>query len=317
MEKQNQNQLLQAENRIEIEGILVEKDLKIKPISRQGKQEEAITGKLDIKTGDNSIHTVEVFSYLKKNDGGENGIAKGLITIMNEYKAVAQEGVGEANADKVRVKLGDLRKNEYYGQDGQLKSYNQYSASIIERVRPDEEFNPRAKFEVEVYIQAVNPEIKNDEETGRVIIKGLVPLYGGKIVPMDFTVANEKAVKYIENNYEAGNTVKLFGEIVNTVIVEKIVEEAAFGEDNEKIKTTTTRELLVTGGLAPYDEENPRAYSSELIKKALVERDTYLDELKRKSEEKKESVNPADAGGFNVDEGDAPSSKGDSYSIPF
>lgn len=309
------NNIPEADNSIEIEGVLLEKDMEYTEV--RGK--EAIRGKLSIRTDENSVHTVEVFSYLKTIDSKtkqerDNGIGKGLVTVKDTFKAVADEGVGEDNADKVRVDMGSIRKNEYYGRDGQLKSYNQYSAQFINRVKAGEEYDPRAKFGIETYIQNVIPEIRGDEETGRLIINGLVPLYGGKIVPIDFVVENEKAVAYIEQNYEVGNTVKIFGRIVNTIQTVKTVEEVAFGDDVETIKEYTVRELLVTGGTPPYDEENPHAYTTEQIQKALVERETELAEKKAKAQSKssnKSSSSKSGAEGFSV------AGKAESLDIPF
>lgn len=303
------SELRQADNRVIIEGVLVEKNLEIKTLSDNRR---AIAGKLDIKTDEHSVHTVEVFSMLLKKDGSENSVAKGLQTVMNDYKSIQE--VGEENADKVRITSGELRKNEYWGQDGQLKSYPQIFTNFINRVKPNEEYNPRATFEVELYIQSILPEIKGEEETGRIVIKGLIPLYGGKVVPHEFVVANEKAIAYIEQNYEVGNTVKLKGNVINSVETRVEIEEMAFGEDIERTITKSVREFLVTGGTPPYDEDGEKAFTPEQIKKALVEREMFIDELKAKAEEKGKSEIMDTTGGFDVGTG---SSNGEKYDLPF
>lgn len=308
--------LRQADNRVVIEGILVEKEMEIKTLSGN---RQAITGKLDIKTDDNSVHTVEVFSFMLKKDGSENGIAKGLVTIMNDYKTVQE--VGEELADKVRVTSGELRKNEYFGQDGTLKSYVQFSTNFVNRLKATDDYEPKATFEVELYVQAIVPEVRDDEETGRLVIKGLVPLYGGKVIPQQFVVADKKAVQYIEQNYEVGSTVKLKGYIINSVQTTTVVEEMGFGEDIERTITKTVRELLVTGGTPPYDEES-KVFSTEVIKEALVERETFLDELKAKTEQKGSTSGGSTntTGGFDVGTSDTSTGTGTGakkYDMPF
>jgi hypothetical protein len=45
---------------------------------------------------------------------------------------------------------------------------------------------------------------------------------------------------------------------------------------------------LVTGGSEPYEEESVNVYDVELIKKALVEREAYLTEMKNKKDQPKQ-----------------------------
>jgi hypothetical protein len=280
----------QADNKVVVEGILAEKRIEVKTSQ---KNEKFITGDLDIQVSENEVHTVSVFSKELKKDGSENGVFKGLETVMNEYKSIADVGIEEA--DKVRVTNGDIRLNEYYGQDEQLKSYPQINTNFINRVQAGEEFNPRAEFEVEVVVRNVKPETnKEAEETGRAVLEGYIPLFGGRVIPFTFTVGEEGA-EYVQDNYESGNTVFVYGQIVN--FKEKIVKktEAAFGKDKETITYNTVREYLITGGGEPYDEENTKAYDIELIQKALVERETYLTEMKNRKQENKKEENK---GGF-------------------
>jgi hypothetical protein len=307
---EKQNVLREAVNQVIIEGILQEIRLEETTVN----DKTAITGEIDIRTDDHSVHTLRVFSYKYKQDGSENSIYKGLQTVMNEYKSIAQ--YGKEDADKVRVTAGKLGVNEYYGQDGQLKTFPQLSTNFINRVQANDEFNPRAEFEVELYVHSVIDEIKNDEETGRAIIKGYLPLYGGKIVPLQFVVENEKAVDYVKDNYEAGSTVKIYGDIRNSVIVTKTTEEVAFGKPKEKIKSTTVREYVVTGGSEPYDEDDSRAYSKDVIKKALVERETYLEELKNKSKKESNSASNSKKG-FDTKADTKPSKNNIADDLPF
>ena len=132
---------------------------------------------------------------------------------------------------------------------------------------------------------AVREEIKNEEETGRAILETMIPLYGGKLVPFEFVVAEDGA-DYVMDNYEKGNTVEIKGNIVNYQKVETFEKEMAFGSNKKETKTTTVREYLVTGGTEPYEEDNPKAYKADVIKKAWTERELFIEELKKKKEEK-------------------------------
>lgn len=308
----NTSEIRQSENKVFIEGIVNEKRMEIKTID--GK--EAITGEIDIKTGDNSIHTVRVFSYkfTKPKDGQaakESSIFKALETVMNEYKTIAVDG--EEAADKVKISGASFGVNDYYGQDRELRSITQLSTNFINRLKSTDAYNPRAEFEIEVYIEAIIDETdKEGVETGRLKIKGLTGVYGGKIIPLNFVVSDDGAVDYIRGNYNQGDTVKFFGEVINnTTRVEKI-PEVAFGKANPKVFDIVTRELLITGGLPAYDDENPKKYSVDAIKKAKVERDNYLEDLKKKSENGTSSAPSApspNAGGFNTKSNKAAANK--------
>ncbi|PAD70579.1 hypothetical protein CHH83_01895 [Bacillus sp. 7586-K] len=287
MTNENNTTLREADNKVTIEGLLLEVR------SNEWQSGEGINIELDIEVAANEVHTITGMSKFKKKDGTENGIAKGYKTIINEYKSVATHGRDEA--DKVRITQGQIGLNEYYGQDGMLRSYPQLSTNFVNRVQAGEEYKPRAEFEVEVFIKSVNPEIKNDEETGRVKVDAIIPAYGGKVLPFSF-MAPVEAAEYIEDNYGPGSTVKIYGDIVNFKEKKVVMEEVAFGKPKEKVTYNTIREYLITGGSEPYDEDDVKSYSIETIQKAMTEREVYLEELKNKKDEPKEEKK----GGFNT-----------------
>ncbi|WP_157448580.1 hypothetical protein, partial [Brevibacillus brevis] len=277
---ENQTTIREAVNNVGIEGTVAEVRIETKK-STEGK--EMITGEVDIQTDENSTHTVKVFANKLNKEGKESGLYKGIETIMNEYKSIASHG--KDGADRVRITQGKIGLNEYVGQDEMLKSFPQLSANFINRLNATEEFEPKAEFEAEMYVHSVTEEVKNEEETGRALLKGFIPVYGGKVIPFTFVVADKDAVDYVSSNYESGSTVTVYGEIVNRVNVSRTEVEVGFGKPQEKVTRTTVREYVVTGGTPPLDEDDVKAYKTEVIKKALVEREAYLEELKTKKKE--------------------------------
>jgi hypothetical protein len=289
MSETTQTTLRQAENTVIVEGLLLENRLEFTEVNDKvhGKI-AAIRGEVDIEVAENEVHTVSFFMKSLKKDGTENGIFNSLSTVKEEYKSVAS--VGREEADRVRVTSGEIRLNEYYGQDGKLKSFPQIHSNFINRVKESDEYNPRAEFEVEVFVHSVIGEIKNDEETGRVIVKSYIPSFNGNVIPFDFPVTKDGS-GYVQDNYESGNTVKVYGDVVNFKEITKTEEEVAFGKPKERITTKTVREYIITGGSEPYDEENAKAYKTDLIKKALTEREVYLEELKNKKKDSNKESN--------------------------
>ncbi|AHZ16078.1 hypothetical protein [Bacillus velezensis] len=268
---ENKTVLREASNVVTIEGTLAE----VK--HTEWKSGKGLNIELDIEVAPNEVHTVKGFSKYKKDDGTDNAIAKGYQTIISEYKSIAEHGRDEA--DKVRITQGKIGLNEYYAQ-GIFKSYPQLTTNFVNRLDANEEFNPRAEFDVELFVKNVTEEKVKGEETGRVNLNGYIPLYGGKVIPFEFVVTKEGS-QYVENNYEKGSTVNVFGKIINFKEQKVTTKTAAFGEDKKEITTNSKREYLITGGNDPYDEDSKNAFKADAIKKALTEREIYLDELKK------------------------------------
>jgi hypothetical protein len=285
MTEQKQSTLRQADNEVVVEGILSEVNL----VERESAaKENYINGKIIIEVGEGETHTFSVFCKELKKDGTENKLYEGLQTVIKDYISVAK--VGKEEADKVRIKQGQLGVNDY-AQAGVLKSFPELSTNRITRVKPNEKFEPKAKFDVELVVQSVSEETDRDgEETGRVKVKGYVPQFGGKIAPLEF-VADGAGAEFIRENYEAGHTVNINGLIINRVETKVTETEQGFGKPKKKVTEKFFREFLITGGSEPYDEEDKNAYKMEVIKKALAEREVYLEGLIKKDEEKSKKGN--------------------------
>lgn len=281
----NDKQLQEAENKVHIEGTIVE--VKIEEDTLPDGR-EIIKGDIDIQVDEDSVHTVSMFSMKLKQDKTISGIYKGILTIMNEYKS----------GDKVRITQGNVRLNEYIGQDGTLKSYPQINSNFVNRVKDSDVFEPKATFAFEMVVANVKEEIKNEEETGRAIIKGYIPIYGGEVIPFETVVADPNAVNYVTSNYEKGHTVSLHGDIVNQTIVTRREIEVGFGDPQEKIDRKTVREYVVKGGSAPYEEDDKNAFDPQLVGKALKAREAKIEVMKEKKKAKEGGNGSKNDSGF-------------------
>jgi hypothetical protein len=299
-----QNTLREAVNNVFIEGTLLEVR------HNEWGNKQGLNIELDIEVAENEVHTVKGMSGYKKKDGTDNANAKGYQTIINEYLTVAKHG--RDNADKVRITQGKIGLNEYYGQDGLLKSFPQLSTNFVNRLNAGETLNPRAEFEVEIFVKSVVPETRNDDETGRVKVNAIIPMYGGKVIPFELMVGEEGA-EFVSDNYEVGCTTKVFGDIVNFKEVTETEVAVAFGKPQKKVTTKTIREYLITSGSDPYEEEDMKSYKIPDIQQAMVERETYLAELKNKDNSSKQEEKK---GGFGSNKGTT-GDKSKKTSLPF
>lgn len=266
--------LRQANTKAYVVGILSEKALEVK--TEEGKTK--VTGHLTIKTSDVNFIKFTVNVNEKTNAGADNKCYSGILTVMEEYKSIAE--AGEEEATRVKVS-GDV--NVFTTRDG--KPGVSYKSNFFNRLKADEEFEPKAEFSVETYITNISPELNTDgEETGRIVVSGWCPTYNG-IEPVEL-VAEGETGKAVENTFKDGQTVEFYGEIINNRI-ETITEiPVAIGKPRKKVEVSYKNDLLITGASEAYEENvTPEIpYEDGVIEAALQERKNKLEEAKAKAQ---------------------------------
>ena len=283
--------LRQAENKVKIEGILSEIDLKTGSFMKNGSKVDSIGGtikvKVEQKIGDKE-YTLEIpvhmFASKLTNAGKPNPAYESISRIMNEYTSIAAAG-GEDGADRIRITSGQIQMNEYYGQNGQLISFPRINSSFVTKVKK-EEFSPEATFVTDFYVASKEDEVDaNDTATGRIKIRGVLPQYGGRVDVVDFYGMPGTVKDSISKYWNEGDTVKAQGRLNFSSKTEKIVREVDFGEPQVDIRTISVSELIITGGnQTPVDGEF--AFDPDEIEKGLVERRERLDSQKERDMER-------------------------------
>jgi hypothetical protein len=265
--------LKQSNLKVNVEGIVSEKDLKV--VTEEGATK--IQGSLTVKTGDTNFIRFNVNVNEKTKNNTENKTYAGIKTVMETYKSIAE--VGEDEADKVRVN-GDL--NIYTGQNGTNVGYK---SNFFNRLKNPDEYEPKAEFTAEVFISSIAPEVDTDgEETGRIIVNGWTVTYAGA-EPIKL-IADGDVASAVDSTFEPGQTVEFYGDIINSK-VEKVTEvPVAIGKPRRKVETSYKNELIINGASEAYEEgvtpEKP--YEAETIKAAIQERQNRLEEAKAKAQ---------------------------------
>ena len=158
--------LRQADSRVTVTGWLAEKDLKIE---KDEKGFDRIVGYIVIKTSDKNSVRFGIRASSKTKAGADSKTYPGIKTVMDEYKAIADVGV--ADADYITINRGTL--NLYRGTNG--NEIVAFQTNFMNREK-DKEKDPEATLSLELYISGFAPEIKrvdeDTEETGRLIVKG-------------------------------------------------------------------------------------------------------------------------------------------------
>lgn len=289
--------LRQADTKVEVVGIVSENTLE--ESVRDGKK--VISGDITVQTGDINFVTFRVYVNEKKNDGTDNGCYAGIETVMREYQSIAK--VGKDAATRVTVTNGQIRPRSYVGKDKQVHVGVSYQTMFFNRYDGDpEKFEPRAWFEVEMAIASITPELytsgeNKGEETGRAIVKGWVPTYSG-IEPMTLVAPAENGIaEAILDDYTPNQTVKFYGDIVNSRA--EITKEipVKIGKPRFEKKTIYKNEMIITNASDAYGEDSetptPEPYDIGAISQAITDREVRLEEEKAKAKQPETATSAA------------------------
>ena len=279
--------LKQKENRVKIEGILSEIDIKPTSFMKDGRNVEAIGGSIIVKVTQKIsgvekelLIPVHMFAAKLTNKGTPNPAFESISKVANEFKSIASTG-DETLADRVRITSGQIRMNEYYAADGHLVSFPRISASFVNKIT-NGECKPEATFTAEFAVAAADEEIGRDgEATGRYKITALLPQYGGKVDVVPMYAESEGVISAVSTYWNVGDTVKANGRLDFSSTTEITYEEVDFGEPVEKIRTINKSDLIITGG-SQEPLEGDYAFDNAEIQSALADRKVRLEAQKDK-----------------------------------
>ena len=284
--------LRQADNKVCIEGILSEVDIKTGESKKD--QKPYIMGEIKVKvTQDINGKTehmeipVNMFATKETKKGGINPAYQNIQKIKEEYTSIASCG-NEDEASRIRIDRAEIGENAFWGNNGVLVSRPRIRASFSSRIKKDE-CKENATFEAVIVIGNIKEEIKNDEPTGRLVIKGILIQYGGKADVVDFIVASNDAINHIQTYWNEGDTVRVAGKINFSSRVIHEEKEVGFGDPIIEERTVSVKELIITSG-SQSALDGELAYEAEDIKEALKQRQATLDEQKENSSKKETSV---------------------------
>lgn len=295
-------------NKVQIEGYLRENNLEL---IRNDKQEEVIRGSLVVALDNvrscRAQFYVSRFNTLKPGETTRQeskaygrlvellpGNTISISSLMKDQAAMTFD-VAKESATKVWI-IGALQEYIRKDEKGEVISSTTIKglSAGIKTESDKHPFTQKAEFEVEMYIEGKRPEMKDGEETGRIVLTGLIPEYDDSVSRIEFVTELGDATDYIEENYNVGQTVKVYGDVINTYVrVEKEGGGHTFGRTLEpQYETTFTSERQIFGGTAtPLDEDDENALKKAEIKAALALRQQKIDNMPAKDDAPK-TVNP-------------------------
>ena len=283
--------LRQAENKVRIEGILSEINLKYGSYVNKntGATVDNVGGNIkvlvhQVVNGEEVTLDIPVYMFASKytNAGKLNPAYESIESVMNSFVSIAAAG-GEAGADKIRITNANIRMNEYYNQQGQLVSFPRVNASFVQKATGD--FRPEASWNLQFAVSSMDFVTDNEGvevEPKKLRIKVIVPQYGGKVDTMELYATNPKVIDAITSYWENQKTYTAKGRLNFSTTTQEVVEEMDFGEPEVRVRTTTVSELIVTSGTqAPLEDE--LAFDVVELSNALKEHKAALESLKDKA----------------------------------
>jgi hypothetical protein len=232
-------------NKSMIEGVLLEKELR-SGVTKAGVP--YVSGRLQIETEPGNVITIDVFEQQKTSKGLDNakfGILNGI------YLNGSAKQDGATNPTRLRVNSA-LDLNDWTDKDGQPRTALINAGGYINIVSAA---NPKAEFETDIVIKSVQPEIRNEVETGRAVINGLIFNYRNNALPVRLIVENKKGVDFF-SNLDPNTFTRVWGVQVNNTVTNEKAEESAFGDSKVVRSSYTRKELVVTGAQTiPYEED--------------------------------------------------------------
>ena len=174
--------------------------------------------------------------------------------------------------------IGSLTDNPYVSRDGTLVEAVQYSTQLISKFD-----NYAAELDIEGFVHSIVDETRGEEgnPTGRKRMRLITrDIFSNTIDLKNIIIPNELVEPLEENGYEKGCTATFFINLIPTQ-KEAPVKKGGIGTQ----RTTEGKnylEMVLVGADPVIDSDDEKALDAKLIKNAMTERKTRLDEIKEK-----------------------------------
>lgn len=284
-------EIRQALNKIDITGVVKEHKL------TSGKSDDGkyINGSIVVKAGEFTEITVKVFVTETTSKGKVKKAYENLEKILKgEVKTLVE--VSEEEAVKVRLWGNEgftpQFREEIFKPENATEVVTKVGVDLgFGNITIDNKITPedyKATFDVEVFVESVEEELnKDNEETGRVIIKGWCPVYGGSVIPLELKagIVEDEEGEYdfaedIRSSIDPDTTVNFWGDINYISIIEKTAKGGSLGRAKVEEKRTYIHDLVAIG--ADFIE-GENEYDIDDIKQARIERENKKQEATNKS----------------------------------
>ena len=269
--EKNTDQIRQLVNKVHLAGALAELEVR-EGQTQTGVPYLSLNGA--IQCGESAVSTVRFRSFIKakKSDGTDSK------NYENAKKWVSKAVPMTKDKEKCTFvdMIGSLTDNPYVSRDGTLVEAVQYSTQLISKFD-----NYAAELDIEGFVHSIVDETRGEEgnPTGRKRMRLITrDIFSNTIDLKNIIIPNELVEPLEENGYEKGCTATFFINLIPTQ-KEAPVKKGGIGAQ----RTTEGKnylEMVLVGADPEIDSDDEKALDSKLIKNAMTERKTRLDEIK-------------------------------------
>ena len=267
---------VQAQNKLNLAGKLLDATFGEGKLSDGRRYERATVTIRVTQTYNGKEETSEIpiglFATEYTSTGKPNPAMKSIRDLKNMNTA---QNVGIDAAANVRLSGATLQENNFVSRNGQLINGWQIRGSFVNVANVSDV----ASFVTDIFIMDMHDEVDRDgDSTGRLIVRGGIVQYGGRLDVVEFVVEGSDKVEYISRNWEINSTVTAKGRIRVTSVEEVPSGNSGWGEEIPETTTRYVRELVITtGDDGPKEEEF--SYDPTEIKKAFNERKAMIEQM--------------------------------------
>lgn len=268
----NTDQIRQLDNRVHLAGALAELSDINEGTTSTGIP--YISFNAAVQCGPDAVHTVRFRTFVKskKNDGTDS---KNYAKIKEWAKKAVPMTKNKDNPTMVDM-VGSLTDNPYVNASGTLVEATQYSMQLFGDFK-----DYAAEIDLEGFIHSVVDETKgadSDEVTGRKRMRLITQdIFRNTIDIKNIIVPKELVHPLEENDYEGGRTAKFF---VTLMPNEAPAPVKSGGIGTQRTSGANYLEWIMTGADPVISDESDKHLNPKLIKAAMTERKSRLDEIK-------------------------------------
>ena len=209
---------------------------------------------------------------------------------VNDNKTLAEFDACKQIADNLKdgqstFVRGNIEYSSYKDDKGNVKRSTKFVPSQVSLCKDidfeKEDFKPQSQFKQTIIFESIDMD-DSDKNDPKARVTAKIVTYNS-IESAEFIIKQKALYNSFKKNLKPYTSIKVWGEIKNSVKTEEVTETDCWGEENtfDKVSTPTIRELIITG--ADPSSIDTETYSEEAIEEALRALKEFGEETSNKS----------------------------------
>jgi len=274
----NTDDIRTLENKVELGGILAELSEIREGVTKEGSI-PYVSFNGAIQCGETPDMTVRFRTFVKskKADGSESKI---FAKVKNWAQTATPLTRATASNPATKVNmLGSVTDNPYVNDKGELKEATQFNMQLINDFQ-----KYQANINLEGFIHSITDETTAEGDvTGRKKMRLIARDFFRNTLDIKNIIIPEAIVEDVENGgYERGRTATFKMSLLPNTKTKAAKKGSGIGDWNTEVSSHTFLEWVMTGASEVINIDDEKALDAKLIKRAMEERVSHLEEVKSK-----------------------------------